>query len=109
MFQQGDVLIKQPGETVRGGLATFDGIPAEAKRIRLRPLAQGEATGHAHRVQGDAELYKLGQRLFLRVLAGNVRVVHEEHHQVEIPPGDYEVEQVREYDPFAHDARTVWD
>lgn len=114
MFQQqGDVLIKQPGERRHAGDA-FTGIPPEAARKSSNVLAEGEATGHAHRVVpvdegAEAHLLELGERLFLRVLGGNVKVIHEEHHEQTIAPGEYEIERVMEYDPFAQAARAVAD
>lgn len=77
-----------------------------------RPLAEGEATGHTHRVEepDQAELYEdEGGRILLRILAGDVRVVHEEHAPVTLPAGDYEVRRVREYDHFAEEAREISD
>ena len=98
LYQQGDVLCK----TIS--------IPAGAgKKDGKKVLAEGEATGHAHVVEGDAELLELGDRLFLRVLSGNARVIHEEHKPIEIPPGEYEIERVREYDHFREEARQVVD
>jgi len=60
-------------------------------------------------VVGDAELLRLGDQLFLRVLGGDVRVVHEEHAAITIPKGDYEVGKVREFDHFAEEEHPVWD
>jgi hypothetical protein len=36
-------------------------------------------------------------------------VVHEEHHAVAIPPGDYLIGIVREFDHFAGESRRVID
>ncbi len=101
--QQGDVLI------VRS-----DGpIPSDAKPKKGLVLAEGEATGHAHRVVCppgvSAEMLELGTKIFLRILGGNARVVHEEHKEQLIAPGDYEVRRVQEYDHFAEEARSVRD
>ena len=96
--QHGDVLITK-----------VDAIPANAKKIDSRCLAEGETTGHAHRVVGDAELLQLGQQLFLRVQGGDCRVIHEEHKEQAIPPGVYEIGRVQEYDHFAEEARKVAD
>ena len=97
LYQQGDVLIETAA------------IPKEATRTRGRVLAEGEATGHAHRVEGDAEMLGLGERIFLRVLSNDARVVHEEHRPIALPPGEYEVRRVREYDDFTEEARRVRD
>ena len=99
-YQQGDVLMvpcRIPEEAVPQ--------PEQGRLV----LAEGEATGHAHAVQGDAELLELGGRLLLRVLSGDNRVVHEEHGTITLPPGEYEVRRVQEYDHFAEEAREVAD
>ncbi len=98
VYRHGDVLI-----------APVEDVPTEAKPRPGLILAQGEITGHAHRIETDAkaELYEGGQQLFLRVLGGPARVVHEEHNVIELPPGAYRVWRQREYDPTQD--RTVMD
>lgn len=102
-IQQGDVTIEQ-----------VSCIPKEAgKAERNGVLAEGEHTGHSHRVQpigkAKVETYELGQRLFLRIMAGDCRVIHEEHGPITVPAGDYEVGRVLEYDYDAEEARQVQD
>jgi hypothetical protein len=46
--------------------------------------------------------------LYMRAPTGTT-VVHEEHRVLEIPPGDYLIGIVREYDHFAEEARHVID
>jgi hypothetical protein len=74
-------------------------------------LAEGEATGHAHRVRpsrgAKAHLLELGDRLFLRVLNGDATVVHEEHRPITLPPGEYEVGRVHVFDYDAFEGRVV--
>lgn len=108
-FQQGDVLLKPVGAELHDNKGKFSGIPADAKPLDRRVLAEGEATGHAHRVEGDAQLFELGDRLFMRVLGGDCRVVHEEHGPQQIAPGEYEIEKVREYNPFTEAVQNVAD
>lgn len=97
-FQQGDVLIRPVAE-----------IPKWAKRIDGRVLAEGEATGHMHVAEAsDVKLFLFEGTLYMRVPEGT-KVVHEEHAPVDIPPGDYMVGKVREYDHFAEEARNVID
>jgi hypothetical protein len=97
--RQGDVLIRR-----------LDSSPELGKRIpRSRGkgiiLAEGEATGHHHRIADPgAELYEAHdpglEDRFLRVLAdGGVQLLHEEHDTITLPPGDYEVRRQREYQP----------
>jgi len=90
IYRHGDVLI-----------APIKCVPAEAKSRAGLVLAQGEVTGHAHRVEtgAKAEMFEAGEDLFLRVLGSPARVTHEEHQTIELAPGDYRVWRQREYDP----------
>jgi len=97
-IQQGDVNITK-----------IEKIPVDAKIKPDRILRDGEVTGHAHRLKGEAELLELGDRLFMRVLGGDVSVIHEEHNTVLIPPGEYEVTPTHEYDHFLEESRAVVD
>lgn len=109
-FQQGDVCIFS-------AVIPFPTIAIEKNcpnhkvvKVQGNVLREGEATGHAHAIEGtDFQLYKLGQRLFTRILSGDCRVVHEEHKPINLPIGDYEVTPVHEYDHFREEARYVRD
>lgn len=96
-FQQGDVLIKPAS------------IPEDLEKRNSDVVAEGEETGHAHRiVSGDYNMYMDGQIMFIQALS-EVELKHEEHKPITIPPGDYEISFVREYDHFAEEARRVVD
>lgn len=87
-YRHGDVLLTQ----VNG----FQ--PAYKKRDLV--LAEGEVTGHAHRISnGEAELYERHGTVYLRVLSDSALLTHEEHHALEIPKGDWLVRIQREYEP----------
>ncbi len=78
--------------------------PPTGTRVDRRPvLAEGEATGHAHRLQdpGSAQVFSVGAGLYLQVLANSATVLHEEHKPVTLPRGNYEVRIQREYSPQA--------
>ncbi|MBV8859864.1 MAG: hypothetical protein JOZ02_23235 [Acidobacteria bacterium] len=97
-YQQGDVTIKPVAA-----------VPSGASPLGGRVLAEGEATGHKHLAEAeDVLLFMHEGALYMRVPSGT-RVVHEEHHALDIPPGDYLVGQVREYDHFAEETRPVYD
>ena len=101
IIQQGDILIEAAG------------VPAGAKPVTRRDgriiLADGESTGHAHAVVADtAVAYEADGTLYLSVDA-DTDVVHEEHGTVTLPPGEYRVRHVREFDHFAEEARDVQD
>ncbi len=69
-------------------------------------LARGESTGHAHRIApedlqaGKAKVYFMAEPRRMTVEAFEpVRLLHEEHKPITLPPGVYEVRQQREYTP----------
>lgn len=90
LYRHGDVLVAQ-----------VDAIPAEAVKRPHLVLAEGEVTGHSHRIAepGVAELYQTGPQIFLRVLADTATLIHQEHGPIELPRGDYRVWRQREYSP----------
>jgi hypothetical protein len=93
IYRQGDVLIRR-----------IQSLPKQTAQARLNGiLAYGEVTGHAHRVEdlAHAEVLEVGEGLYLRVGDGGVRIVHEEHAPISLPPGNYEVSIQREYTPEA--------
>ncbi|HEY7617501.1 MAG TPA: hypothetical protein VH744_11905 [Terriglobales bacterium] len=58
-------------------------IPASSKRIKTRPFAYGEVTGHSHRVAVEdepfVEMYQGSDgQIYVRALK-EVRVLHEDH------------------------------
>ena len=90
MWRQGDVMIQQ-----------CDEVPADAQRVKKPVLAEGEQTGHTHRVKdfASAELYRLRENLYLRVMSDEADVVHPEHHTITLPRGTYRVWKQREFTP----------
>lgn len=98
LIQQGDVLI-------------FSGatIPKKAKRLEGRTLREGEHTGHAHvAVADDVMLFIQDGALFMSAPSGT-EIVHEEHNPVIVPPGNYRIGAVREFDYLANMSRAVMD
>lgn len=96
LYRQGDLAFIRQSEQLSGTQEPIkDGI-----------LAQGEATGHAHRiarddlVHGRAKVFAAGEprRLFVEAIEA-VRVVHEEHDPITLSPGLWEVRRQREYTP----------
>jgi len=97
-LQNGDILIKKVAS-----------IPKEAKKIKTNIVMEGEHTGHAHRLEGGGfTLYVVEDNKYLEV-EGRVTIRHEEHLPIEIPPGRYKIDRVREYDHFEEEARAVRD
>jgi hypothetical protein len=90
LYRHGDVLV-----------SAIETIPAGAVKRPHLVLAEGEMTGHAHRIAeaGSAELLQLGSEVFLCVIAPTATLVHEEHGPITLPRGDYRVWRQREYAP----------
>lgn len=89
VYRQGDVSIMAATRKPKG-----------ARAVRGEPiLARGEVTGHAHRiVAGQVKLYQIAQGiLYLRVLSEFAKLYHEEHEDIVLPKGDYEVRRQREW------------
>lgn len=74
---------------------------ASARRSHSNVLAQGEVTGHAHRVAelGRAEVFTIEGQMFIDVLEESATIIHEEHGPITLPRGCYEVRIQREYTP----------
>lgn len=74
--------------------------PTFGKKLSHLTLAEGEVTGHSHRItNGNAELYEKEGTLYLRVLSETATLTHEEHKAIEIPQGIWMVRIQREYEP----------
>jgi len=79
------------------------------KKLNDSVLAEGEVTGHAHRLPSCVDVYETPtvEREFLTPV--EVDLTHEEHKTVTLPPGEYVSDKVVEYDHFAEEARKVTD
>lgn len=98
MYRHGDVMI-----------AAVDKVPQGAKKRPRCVLAEGEITGHSHSIAeaGAANLFALGNEIYLSVLAEHATVVHQEHAPIRLPRGVYRVWRQREYSPA--EIRTIRD
>lgn len=94
--------------TVRQGDILFipvDVVPPDAQEDTLGVIAEGEGSGHHHRLTNlaKATLYRLKEfggeiKRFIRVGPEGADVSHEEHATVPLEPNTtYEVHQAREY------------
>jgi hypothetical protein len=79
------------------------------KKLEKPVLAEGEVTGHAHRIDAPIDVFEAadGTRIFEN--SSPVTVRHEEHGAVEIPAGEHISGIVVEYDHFAEEAKNVQD
>jgi hypothetical protein len=90
LFRHGDVLI---GKVKK--------LPTSAKPVNHLTLAQGEMTGHSHRIKEKkaAKMFRGAGELFLQVVAKRATVIHQEHAPIQLPTGIYRVWIQREYTP----------
>jgi len=101
-IQQGDVLLRR-----------IKSLPKDVAEVKRKNgfivLAEGELTGHAHRISDvDAMFYEKDGMFFLKTKKA-VTLTHEEHGPHIIEPGIWEVGQVREKDWLSDMVRTVVD
>jgi len=91
MLRQGDILLV-PVTIPVGRKQKFD----EKEGIIV---AEGEATGHHHRVKTPGVTYHtIGNRRFIKVPKGvYATLTHEEHDPLTIPSGTHEIVNQREY------------
>jgi len=101
-IQQGDVILKRITKIPEGS--------NEVKRKnKAVVLAEGEHTGHAHRIfDVDAMFYEKDGKFYLKN-ENPVTLSHEEHKAFIIEPGIWEVGQVREKDWISGMVRVVAD
>jgi hypothetical protein len=93
-------------------------IPTEkpsgkGRELKEYTLAYGEATGHSHHLTNMhpgvlLSLFEYGGKRIIE-LEDEWSLRHEEHREIKIPPGCYEIGIEREYDPFQDILREVRD
>lgn len=96
---QGDVTFI-PVEFIPAGEKIPDGV-----------IARGEVTGHCHAIAdlAAAELYQCADGMYLKVGEAGVSITHQEHHRVELAPGDYKINIDKQFDYSAQSLRNVRD
>jgi hypothetical protein len=77
------------------------------KTIPGNILAEGEVTGHAHRV--TVSVYQRAQDPAVREFDGATTVTHEEHKPIVLPKKRWASAQVIEFDHLSEMARPVAD
>ena len=100
-IQQGDVTLEMVGSLPHGAIA-----------VKTQVLAEGEVTGHVHRITevdtSICQLYEKDGTLYVKATKP-VSLVHEEHKTVTIPEGIWEVGRVKEYDYLNDMVRNIKD
>lgn len=101
-LQQGDVLIQEISEFPAG---------VQPKKVKMAVLAEGEVTGHAHRIHEGIRFFMDdgGSGTCYFEVDKTVSLNHEEHKTIEIPPGKYKSFIVQEFDHLEEATRRVAD
>lgn len=104
VLRHGDLLLRSDEDIV---------IPKGSKSLKTDVLAEGEATGHTHRLRGNAQIleFKTEDGTVEKFVDAKqeAELVHEEHNTIQIPKGVYKVIQEREFDVIDEMAREVYD
>lgn len=95
VYRQGDVLIRKVASIPKGVK------PIELDKGRI-VLAYGEVTGHAHAIVDPNAAFVINSETQQRYLEckAPVELKHEEHSKIELPAGNYEIVQQKEYTPM---------
>lgn len=84
----------------QGDVILLPTAQVEGKKLPHLTLAEGEVTGHKHRISdGKAELYEKDGTLYLRVISDTATLTHEEHSRILVLQGTWMVRIQREYEP----------
>lgn len=104
-YQQGDVLFMR-----------VDSIPDGLTEKKGNVLVEGEATGHHHSLHVAK---RIAAAMAFKILYNkasmfvenkeDVTVKHQEHEAFTLPPGKWQIGQVREVDHFEKEIRRVTD
>ena len=102
VIRQGDVLLKPVDKTI-----------GTKEELTEYTVAHGEQTGHHHTLYplvdgAKINLFTDKDRRFIE-LSDSWALRHQEHHEITIEPGTYEIGMEREYDPFERMMKKVID
>jgi hypothetical protein len=95
-FRHGDVIIKK-----------IDNTDLKLESAKEVILAEGEMTGHFHKVLPKTndvkiEFVNTDEGITFKIDGGNAILVHEEHETIELEPGIYQSYIQQEYDPIEY-------
>lgn len=90
LYRHGDLLVQD-----------VDSIPEDVRLLSHLVLAEGELTGHSHRIaeRGAAQLYQSTSGMYLKITEEIATLIHQEHGPIQLPRGIYRVWRQREYSP----------
>lgn len=98
IYRHGDLLIRE-----------IETLPRGLKKVNSNILALGEVTGHSHQLMGEVQVMqnKEGKKFFRA--NEELELIHQEHKNLKIEKGVFEVLTEREYNPFEQEIRQVMD
>jgi hypothetical protein len=98
-YQQGDVILK-----------VVDNLPNGMKVKEDKIVAEGEATGHMHRILAeDAMVFVTKEGDIFVDSPSGTEITHDEHDTINLPAGRYHIGIVQEFDPLEDEIRNVRD
>lgn len=81
------------------GIFRIPNLPEDLKEVDGNIIAEGEATGHHHYMDGDVQLLEdKDENLFMELFGNNCKVKHQEHGTIELDKGYYQIVRQVEYD-----------
>lgn len=100
IYRHGDVILRQ-----------VKSVPTDAieKQRGNVVLAEGEITGHCHRIESPAAALLEREMARYLVLSDTCQLRHEEHKALQIGPGCYEIIIEREWDYIEQHRKKVVD
>ena len=66
-------------------LQEVNSLPREAKIKDSSTVAEGELTGHSHRLMGDFGMYERNGEIFFSVGDKGASIIHQEHAKIDLP------------------------
>ena len=112
IFEGGNERQKQQGDVT---YERVDTLPSGLKPVKARSgsfiLADGEVTGHAHRIDEcpEVDLFEDENGTLFMSVKKDVALTHEEHGTHTVKPGAYKIGRVKEVDPFTEEIDEVRD
>ena len=103
-YRHGDLLIRQ-----------IKKIPESATPLSTNIIAEGEVTGHNHKLYGSHQVYgtcpknpRVIEPTYFQAKE-DISLKHQEHNTLKISKGLYEILHEREYNPFKNIQQEVGD
>ena len=90
------------------GIRMISVLPEDKILQNTDVLAEGEVTGHTHRLEGKFKIYKDLEHKFFEAF-DEIKLVHQEHGPLKIPRGKYIIINEREKNPWDDEIREVED